>query len=731
MKVLRSEFTGDADVPRPVPRRGAARRRAAPPEHRLGLRLRRARRRTASGWPTWSWSWSRASRCRRCWRASGGSTSARTLDVLRQTAAALAAAHAAGVVHRDVKPGNVLVGHRRRRQDHRLRHRLVGVQRAADPHRPGRRHRALPLPGAGGRAARRRRPATSTRSARSPTSAWPAAARSTARTPCRSRSSRSARSPTPLPADVPRGRPRARRAGDGQGPGRPLSPTAPRCAPRSDGRWPLAGGPTGADRAAAPAAATADCRRGAAAAGPGRRARPRRTGAAGRRRPARAARRGAGRRRRARRRRRAAVGALAGRRRAPPRRRRRPRDATTAVDHDAAADRRRRRPPASSGRPVAEVQAELVGLGLQVELVPVETADVAAGQVTAVSPTASSRAGHGRHGVLRRRRRSWRLPPRRHRHRPEQRQRQRRQRQRERATATGTGTEEADGRQAATSWASLGGSIARSFCRRARGLVPARISQSPRAMQLPSAAARRSAVPADLGADRQPDEVGRQHAPQRGDERARDERAEHRRVLEALEHLHQPDDGADDADGRRVAAHLGEEAGGHPVVGARCASISPSSTRRSCSTGTASMASCSPRRRNGSSTRRARFSSGSMPSLRAVVASSTSWAISRRRAVDARSGPKAIRNHEPSLRHVGHGRPGDGGAEGARRRPGPAAAAGRSASGLEPSSSIMAISEPPAPGPCRANVAGITGQSSSSARERRRSAGRGRGARRG
>jgi eukaryotic-like serine/threonine-protein kinase len=39
-----------------------------------------------------------------------------------------------------------------------------------------------------------------------------------------------------------------------------------------------------------------------------------------------------------------------------------------------------------TSRPVAEVQAELLGRGLQVQLAAVETADVGAGQVTAVSP---------------------------------------------------------------------------------------------------------------------------------------------------------------------------------------------------------------------------------------------------------------------------------------------------------------------------------------------------------
>ncbi|WP_245159069.1 PASTA domain-containing protein, partial [Blastococcus sp. TF02A-35] len=45
------------------------------------------------------------------------------------------------------------------------------------------------------------------------------------------------------------------------------------------------------------------------------------------------------------------------------------------------------------GRPVRDVQADLIGLGLRVEPVPVEAADVAAGQVTAVEPSGTLAPG--------------------------------------------------------------------------------------------------------------------------------------------------------------------------------------------------------------------------------------------------------------------------------------------------------------------------------------------------
>jgi serine/threonine-protein kinase len=50
-------------------------------------------------------------------------------------------------------------------------------------------------------------------------------------------------------------------------------------------------------------------------------------------------------------------------------------------------------PAAYVGRPVAEVQAELTGLGLTVALQTVQTADVAEGSVTALTPTDALPAG--------------------------------------------------------------------------------------------------------------------------------------------------------------------------------------------------------------------------------------------------------------------------------------------------------------------------------------------------
>ena len=142
----------------------------------------------------------------------------------------------AGIVHRDVKPANLLVTPDGAGQGHRLRHRPGRRRRGADRDRPGDGHPAVPLARAGRGAAPRRRPPTSTRSASSPSSAWPGGGRSTPRPRSRPRwrtcASRCPRCPTTSP---PTSRPscagRWRRT---RATGYPTAPRSrPRCATRA------------------------------------------------------------------------------------------------------------------------------------------------------------------------------------------------------------------------------------------------------------------------------------------------------------------------------------------------------------------------------------------------------------------------------------------------------------------------------------------------------------------
>ena len=211
VKVLKSEYADDPTVPLPVRDRGPARRVAAPPGRRVGLRRRGVRA---------------ARRGRRLRPAA-----AVPRDGARRRAAALGAAarrpaarprggprpdgpgrrrdrrRAPGRHRAPRREAGQPAGHARPAdEDHRLRHRPRLRRPRPDRHRPGDGHAAVPLPRAGPRRHRDVRPPTSTRSASWRSSAWPGIGPSTptrrSRPPCRISTTRCRTCPPDVPADL-------------------------------------------------------------------------------------------------------------------------------------------------------------------------------------------------------------------------------------------------------------------------------------------------------------------------------------------------------------------------------------------------------------------------------------------------------------------------------------------------------------------------------------------------
>ncbi len=163
-----------------LPPRGARRRAAQPPAHRPDHR-RRARK--ATGTPPYIVfeyveGETLKARIKRLGRLPVPESLAYAIEIAR----ALHAAHARHIVHRDVKPQNVLIDAEGSAQGHRLRHRPHARRGRPDLRRPRAGHDRLRLARAGARPSGRPASPTSTRSASCSSRCSPGTSRSTART---------------------------------------------------------------------------------------------------------------------------------------------------------------------------------------------------------------------------------------------------------------------------------------------------------------------------------------------------------------------------------------------------------------------------------------------------------------------------------------------------------------------------------------------------------------------